>query len=273
MADLKEHARSWTTAMITAIFAIVVILLQSSSLFAESVAVRYREGSVHGFLVLRSLSKTIAAGDLTQVIRGNQILSHLVFRFKDGSIDDETTTFSQDRTFRLIRDRHIQKGPAFPHPIDLLINAPSGQITVRSPDKSGREKVETSHLDLPPDLANGIILDILKNIRPDIKELKVSYLAATPKPRLIKLSITPQGQDHFSVGGIRHQAMQFLIKFEIGGLAGFIAPLLNKQPEDIKVWISGGEAPAFVRLDGPLFLGGPTWSLQMSSPVWPQAGP
>jgi len=273
MSDLKERTRSWMTAMTTAIFAIVVILVQSSPLFAEPVAVRYREGSVHGFLVLRALSKIIAAGDLTQVARGNQILSHLVFRFKDGSIDDETTTFSQDRTFRLIRDRHIQKGPAFPHPIDLSINAPTGQITVRSPDKSGREKVETSHLDLPPDLANGIMLNILKNIRPDITELKVSYLAATPKPRLIKLSISPQGQDHFSVGGIRHQAMQFLIKFEIGGLAGLIAPLIDKQPADIKVWISGGEAPAFVRLDGPLFLGGPTWSLQMSSPVWPQAGP
>jgi hypothetical protein len=40
-------------------------------------------------------------------------------------------------------------------------------------------------MDLPPDLANGIILDILKNIRPNTAETQVSYIAATPKPRYL----------------------------------------------------------------------------------------
>jgi hypothetical protein len=85
------------------------------SLLAEPVSVRYREGSVQGFLALRTLEgKVLAAGDLTQIIHGDRVVSHLVFRFKDGSVDDETAVFSQHGTFRLISDHHIQKGPIFP---------------------------------------------------------------------------------------------------------------------------------------------------------------
>ena len=127
---------------------------------------RYKEGSVHGFLVLRTMEgKTLAAGDLIQVIRGDRVVSRLVFRFKDGSVDDETAIFSQRGNFRLISDHHIQKGPAFPHPTDILINASSGQVTVRFKD-NGHDEVETDRLDVPPDLANGIVLNVLKNIPP-----------------------------------------------------------------------------------------------------------
>ena len=62
---------------------------------AEPVAVRFREGLVHGFLVLRTLDgKTLANGDLIQTARGTTVTSRLVFRFKDGSIHDETTVFA-----------------------------------------------------------------------------------------------------------------------------------------------------------------------------------
>jgi hypothetical protein len=49
-------------------------------------------------------------------------------------------------------------------------------------------------MDLPSDLVNGLILSIAKNILPDIPETKVSMLVATPKPRLIKLAISPSGE-------------------------------------------------------------------------------
>src|SRR5258708_740022 len=146
---------------------LVTMLLQPGRLAAEPIAVRYPEGTTHGFLALRTLEgKLLATGDLTEVLHGNQVLSHLVFRFKDGSVDDDTTLFSQGRTFRVITDHHIQKGPIFPQPSNVFINASAGQVTVRYKDKD-QEKVVTDHLDLPPDLANGLILNILKNIRPD----------------------------------------------------------------------------------------------------------
>src|SRR4051794_9592020 len=72
------------------------ILIQPGSLSAESIPVRYPEGTVHGFLALRTLEgKLLAAGNLTEVIQGNQVVSRLVFRFRDGSVDEDTTIFSQ----------------------------------------------------------------------------------------------------------------------------------------------------------------------------------
>jgi hypothetical protein len=128
----------------------VAILLQPGPLSAEPIPVRYPEGTTHGFLALRTLEgKLLASGELTEVLHGNQVVSHLVFRFKDGSVDDDTAVFSERGTFRLISDHHVQKGPSFPHPTNVLINASTGQVTVRYQDKD-REKVATDHLDLPP---------------------------------------------------------------------------------------------------------------------------
>jgi hypothetical protein len=246
----------------------VAILCQSGPLSAESIPIRYPEGTTHGFVALRTLEgKLLASGDLTEVVHGNQVVAHLVFRFKDGSVDDDATVFSQRGTFRLISDHHIQKGPSFPHPANVLINTATGQVTVRYQDKD-REKVETDHLDLPPDLANGILLILLKNISPDTKETKVSYVGAAPKPRLVHLSITPNGEETFSVAGARHKATLFRVKVEIGGIAGMIAPLIGKQPADTKIWVVGEGAPAFVRADQALYVGGPIWSIQATGPEW-----
>lgn len=249
----------------------VFILLRPGPLSAESILVRYPEGTTHGFLALRTLEgKLLASGELTEVVHGDQVVSHLVFRFKDGSVDDDTAVFSQRGMFRLISDHHIQKGPSFPHASNVLVNAATGQVTVRYKDKD-HEKMETDHLDLPRDLANGILLVLLKNILPDTRETKVSYVGAAPKPRLVHLSITPMGKETFSVAGARHRATLFVVKVEIGGIAGMLAPLLGKKPADTKVWVVGEGAPAFVRADQALYVGGPIWSIQITGPEWGQA--
>jgi hypothetical protein len=236
----------------------------------DQLPVHHMEGTVHGFLVLRSVEgKTLAAGDLTQVVKGDQIVARLTFRFRDGSVDDETTTYSQRGSFRLLSDKHVQKGPSFPHPIDVSIDVPAGVVTVHSTD-GGKEKVETNHFELPPDLANGLLLTLLKNVEPDAVETKLSYVAATPKPRLVKLVIRPEAQEKFSTAGAARKATHYSIKVEIGGLAGVAAPLVGKQPKDIQIWILGGEAPAFVRMEGQLYEGGPVWTVELTSPVWPK---
>lgn len=247
------------------------VLLPLTAVRAESVPVRHMEGTVHGFLVMRTMDgKTIAAGDLVQVVQGDRLVSNLTFHFKDGSIDDETTVYSQKHDFQLISDRHIQKGPSFPHPMEVSIDVSKGEVTVRS-SEDGKEKVETNHLDLQPDLANGLLLDLLKNIRTDAPETKVSYVAATPKPRLVKLSIKPEGGETFSAGGDRHRATRYDIKIELGGVAGVVAPVLGKEPKDTHVWILGGKAPAFVRMEGQLYEGGPIWKIELTSPVWQES--
>jgi hypothetical protein len=122
---------------------------------------------------------------------------------------------------------------------------------------------------LPLDVSNGLIPTPLKNIRPDAPQIKMSMVAVTPKPRLVKRDHL-SGEDPFSRGGIRRKATHYIVKVEIGGVAGLMAPLLGKQPPDIHVWILDGEAPAFVKSEGPLYFGGPIWRIELVSPVWPQ---
>lgn len=247
---------------------LIVALLASSGLAAQQVPVRHLEGTFHGFLALSTLQgKTLAAGDLTEVVHGDKVTMRTVFYFKDGSIDDETTVFSQDRVFRLLSDHHVQKGPSFPHPMDVMIDASSGQFTVKYSER-GKQKELREHLKLPGDLANGLLPIFIENMRPGTHEMNVSYLAATPKPRLVKLAISSQGESKFSAAGRGYAATHYVVKTEIGGAAGFIAPILGEQPKDIHVWILEGIAPAFVKLEGQLYQGGPVWRIEMTSPVW-----
>jgi hypothetical protein len=244
--------------------------LVTGAVQAEPVAVRYAEGVVHGFLVLRTLEgRTLAQGDLTQVAHGDRVTSRLVFHFRDGSIQDETVVYSQRRNFGLLSDHLVQKGPVFPQPMEVTVDGASGQATVRY-SEDGKPKVATEHFDLPADVANGLVLTLLKNVPRNAQQLTLSMVAPTPKPRLVKLAITPAGKEPFAIGGSTRQAMHYIVKVELGGVAGVLAPLVGKQPPDSHVWILGGEAPAFVKAEGPLFQGGPSWRIELASPVWPK---
>lgn len=180
------------------------------------------------------------------------------------------TTFSQRQNFHLLSYHHVQKGPTFPEPMDLAIDASTGQITVRSVH-DGKEKVETERRDLPPDLANGLLILVLKNFPAGSGETKVPYLAATPKPRIVKLAITPEGEETFSAAGAPHKATRYRVKVDLGGVTGVVAPLIGKQPKDTLVWIVGGRAPAFVRMEGQLYEGGPVWTIEPTSAVLQKA--
>lgn len=236
---------------------------------ADPIAVRHAEGLVHGFLALSTIEGApLASGDLIQNARGDRVTSRLVLHFKDGSTHDETAVFSQRGRFRLISDHVLQKGPAFQPPLDMTIDRQRRQVSVRYKDDKGADRDEVEHLELPLDLANGMIITLLKNVSRSALPATVSYIAATPKPRLIKLEITSAGSDSFSVAGSTRQATHFVLKPNIGGLAGLIAPLVGKQPPDSHVWVLEGEAPAFVKSEAALFLGGPLWRLELTSPVW-----
>jgi hypothetical protein len=86
----------------------------------------------------------------------------------------------------------------------------------------------------------------------------------------VKLDITAAGSDPFSIGSSRRRARHYVVKIDIGGFAGLVAPLVGKQPPDSHVWILEGDAPAFVKSEGPLHLGGPIWRIELLSPGWPR---
>jgi len=238
--------------------------------FAQITA-QHKEGLLHGFLVLRNAEgQAIADGDLIQNVNGDRVTSRLVFHFKDGSVNDETAVFSQRKYFRLLSDHLIQKGPSFEHPVDMTVNAASGQVSVHYTE-DGHEKTASERLHLGPDLANGVLLMLVKNLPPNSAETDVSFVAPTPKPRLVKFRIRPQGEEPFSTADMQRKAMHYAVKVDIGGITGAFAELLGKQPPDIHIWILEGEAPAFVKYEGPLAFGGPVWRIELVSPVWPHS--
>jgi hypothetical protein len=258
-----------TSILRQTIWYLPTIFFLSGALWAEPIAVHYVEGTIHGFLVLRNADgETLASGDLVQIAHGDRISTKLVYHFKDGSIDDETTVYSQRGVFRLLKDHHIQKGPSFPHPLDLSLDTSTSQVIVRSVNKDGKEEVATQHMELPADLANGLVSTLIKNIPRDVSETKVSMLVASPKPRLVKLAISHDGSESASVAGSRLEATRYLVKIEIGGVSGVVAPLVGKQPADTRVWILGGEAPVFLKSLGPTQAEGPVWSSELMAPTW-----
>jgi hypothetical protein len=240
-------------------------------LTAESVAVRYKDGVTHGFVLLSTLEgDRLAVGDLTEVARGDVVTMRLTYHFKDGSVQDETTVFSQRRDFRLISNHLVQKGPTFPQQSDVLIEMSAGKVTARVTDKEGKEKVEEQKMKLPPDLANGLVLTLLKNVAPGAKPPELPIVVATPKPRIVKLLISSAGNDSFTLASSNREAIHYVLKVDIGGIAGLVAPLLGKQPPDNQVWVIGGEAPTFVKSETLSYMGGPLWRTELLAPTWPK---
>jgi hypothetical protein len=250
---------------------VIAMLLLTGVVSGEPVSVRHTEGIVHGFLVLRTLDGAVLAdGDLIQTARGTIVTSRLVFHFKDGSIHDETAVFSQRGNFRLLTDHVVQKGRSFPRALEMRIDAAKGEVTVRYAGDDGKEKTDTDHVHYAPDLANGLVLTLLKNVRPEAPPKSLTYMAATPKPQLVKLDIAVAGREPFTTGGAARTATHYVLKVDIGGVKGIIAPLVGKQPPDSHVWILEGDAPAFVKSEQPMYTGGPVWRIELVSPAWPR---
>jgi hypothetical protein len=234
--------------------------------------VRHREGLIHGFLVLEDLKDhLLASGTSVQYAQGNRVINELSFRFKDGSVYQEKVAYSQNRTFRLLAYHFVQKGPTFKDAIDMSLNTSTGQVTIRYTDHAGKEKTINEQRQLPTDLANGMVSTLLADIGPSSPKTTLSMLVATPKPRLVKLEISPAGEESFTVGGFAEKAIRYVVKVDIGGIAGVVAPIVGKQPPDTHVWMIGGKAPGFLKSEGPVFPDGPIWRIALASPVWPKA--
>jgi hypothetical protein len=250
------------------VFALLLFLSQSI-VNGDQIRVRYTEGAIRGFLeVTGQNGEHLGDGDLQQVVAGDRVTSHLNIRFEDGSSFDDTTVFSQRRVFHLLTDHVIEKGPSFKQPMETFINASTGQVTVHYTDDSGKPKEISQHMQIPADVANGaVIFTVIKDIQAGAAPTTLSFVAATPKPRLVKLVITPQGEDTFITGAVRRRAIHYVMHIDIGGVAGVVAPLVGKKPPDTDLWVIPGDAPAFVGFQGPLSEGGPIWRMNVASPV------
>jgi hypothetical protein len=228
---------------------------------AEPVAVRFTEGVGRGFPVLRNANgEKIAQGDLVQVARGDRVENRLTFRFRDGSFYDETVVYSQRDVFTLISYRLVQRGPSFPETIEAAVDRSSGRYTVRyKGDEDSPEEVLKGTFEMPADAYNGLLSTLMKNL-PTGESATVQIIAFTPKPRLVKMLLMPATEDTVMMSETAVPSTRFLVKPQLG----LFASLLVADIPDIKIWVSGGEAPAFLRFEGPLYFMGPIWRIDWS---------
>jgi hypothetical protein len=254
--------------------ALTACLLGPACAAAAPVAVRFAEGVTHGFLVLRTLDGgTIASGDLLQELRDARLKSRMVFRFKDGSILDETAVFSQDGVFTLQSYRLLQRGPVFAEDSDASIDRAAGRYRVATRNrKDGREEVLEGALVLPPDTYNGMVLTVAKNLAAGARAV-VHMVAFTPAPRLVQLELVPSGTQRVLVGELEKSAVHFVFKPRPGAWLTLVATVLGRMPPDSHAWIVTDEVPAFVRYEGPLHPAGPAWHIELTSPRWPDQPP
>ena len=248
---------------------LVAALLWQRPLAAAPVPVRFAEGSLHGFLTLSTLAGVlIASGDLLQIVRDGEIRSRLVFHFKDGSVHDETVVYSQRNVFTLQSYHVAQRGPAFLEDTELSLERASGRYRVKTrARKDGREKVLDGKLDLPLDVYNGMVLTVVKNLSSGAGET-VHMVAFTPAPKLIQLELVPAGDHKFLVGGSEKSATRYVLKPILGIWMKLFASLLGRMPPDNHVWITTADVPAFVKFEGPLYMNGPAWRIELTTPRW-----
>ncbi len=220
--------RAWALA------AIVLSIALVASAEAAPVAVRYVEGTSHGFVVLRSYrGALLASGQLIQTVRGERVETRLFFHFADGSLYDETVTFTQHSVFRLVAYHLIQRGPAFGEASsEASFDRDSGRYRASSGDKSAE-----GALDLPEDLHNGMTGMLLRNL-PAGSRATGYLMAFTPKSQLVRSDMGPEGEERFTVGDATLTSVRHLVKLDIPGLKGAIANLIGKDPPDIRYWVS-----------------------------------
>jgi hypothetical protein len=114
------------------LLALTAVLILTTSAHAGQVAVHFQEGVTRAFPILRSTDGSVLArGDFVQIARGDRVESRLVFRFKDGSVHDETVIFSQRVAFTLLSYRIVQRGPSFPEAVEASMDRASGLHEVR----------------------------------------------------------------------------------------------------------------------------------------------
>jgi hypothetical protein len=267
----RPRGASLTTTGFIALVCALTLIAAFVPAEAQPVSGRLPEGATRGFLVMRSSeNRTIAHGELLSRARGDRVDSRLSWHFRDGSMQDETTTYVQRPVLKLLSYKQVQRGPSFPEDIEVSFSRESGRWETRRREK-GKEDAETQSgtIELPEDVYNGMTLTVLRNL-PRGATATGHMLAFTPKPRLVKMSIRPTGEDPVIVGESRRAATRYLVDLEVGGIAGIFAAVAGKEPPDLKYWLLDGDVPAFVKFEGSFFLNGPVWRIELAVPTWPK---
>jgi len=160
----------------------------------------------------------------------------------------------------------IQRGPAFSKDLEATLERSSGKYTVKTRDhKDGEEEKIDGALDLPANVYNGMILTVLKNLRKRAAET-IRLVMFTPKPEIMKLELTPAGQEQIYIGGLAKTANAYTLHPDLEGAKKLLTILAGRVPPDGRILVLADEVPTFLRFRGQLFMDGPIWRIELTSP-------
>ena len=101
---------------------------------------------------------------------------------------------------------------------------------------------------------------MLLNVPPNTAPFRAGILAPVFGGRLIRILVSPQGEQPFQRAGQNLKATVFRIHPELSGILGMLATLLGRQPKDVMAWVLEGETPAVMRVVGQFGGSGPVLS-------------
>jgi hypothetical protein len=145
----------------------------------------------------------------------------------------------------------------------------TGKYSVKTKaHKDEKETVLQGTLELPPDVYNGLILSVVKDLPKEATET-VHFMAFTPEPRLIQLLVAPAGEQKILVGDLAKTAVHYKLKPQLGIWLKLFATVLGRVPPDEHVWILMDDVPAFVRFEGLSTRRGPSGESNCRVPAGP----
>lgn len=245
-------------------------LTATNELHAAQIEVLYPEGVSEGFVTLTSRDgKKLADGELSQVTTGaDRLASRLTFRFTDGSLYDETVTFSQKKHLAMLSYQLTQRGPAFPEPVTVSLNGETGHYQVRRHEQPKNEQTISGRLDLPSDVYNGMTITALKNLRGKTGA-SIHMVVFNPEPKLYELDLNlveDEETRNTNRTEAKARAAHYILTPKLGWFMSALAALIRKTIPEYHFWLIKKDAPAFVRFEGSLYPDGPIWRIEQVSP-------
>ena len=235
-------------------------------LLSSTVPVKFTEGTVHGFLELTTDAGVLLAhGDQLQVAKNGGISSRMVFHLSNGSLFEESVTYTQHDVFTMQTYHLVEVGPAFDEDLDATLSRTGSYVVRIKSHTDGREQEYAGSLALPGDVYNGMVATIAKNISAQASTT-IHIVAFMPEPRVVAVELAPSSMERVKIGAHEESAVDFTIKPKLGLFLHVGAKLAGKLPPDSHVVIITDDVPAFVRSEGPMYTG-PVWRVALTSPA------
>ena len=228
-------------------FVILSTFAEMSLLLAApaAVAVRFPPGTLHGFPSLSDAAGNLLAdGELEQTLDGARLRVRLRWSFRDGRTAIEEDEFEVgahlvQRRFSWAESRGGIEQRRFTADLGAR-RAVAIQL-----GEDGKERRDEAKLDLPAGGAfagYGTALAVSQLGLGAGSAAELGFVAFTPKPRLVVLRVSRDGEEAILAAGREIPCDRFTLHPEVGWLVRLVA-----HPKDAHLWFTHASPPALVR--------------------------